>query len=111
MMQLGRTGMGFTEKRLSKNAVFSMVLGGALLVIHCVMILLSILSGGDLPLAGGLVESYLLLFGIFGAFWAVLSYDEEKTVNRFKAIGIALNLVVIALSIVIMGIGFMTYDI
>lgn len=110
-MLIGRSGIGFTEKKVSKNAVFAMILGGVLLAAHIVLMILSVGYEGRLPFAGGVAESYLLLFSVFGIFWAVLSYDDEKTVNRYKALGIILNGAALILAILIMAVGFMTYEI
>lgn len=109
-MQL-RSGMGFTEKRVSKNAVVAMILGGVLVAVQLILMILSIVYKGNLPFISGVIESYLLLFSIFGIFWAILSYDDEKTTNKFKAIGITLNGVALALAVIVMAVGFMTYEI
>lgn len=110
-MQLSRVNMGFSEKKVSRNAIFSAVLGGALIGIHFLMILFSFLKKGNLSLAGGVVESFALLFSIFGLLWAVLSYDEEKTIDKYKALGIVLNSIALCLAIFVMAVGFFSYDI
>lgn len=110
-MQLGRVDMGFSEKKVSKNAIFSAILGGGLLTVHLAMILLSIAKKGTVPMAGGLVESLALLFSLFGLLWAVLSYDEEKTIDKYKALGIILNGIALLTAILIMAVGFFSYDI
>ncbi len=110
-MQLSRVDMGFSEKKVSKNAIFSAALGGTLLVIHIIMIVLSVVKKGTLPMAGGLVESFALLFSVFGLLWAVLSYDEEKTIDKYKALGIILNGIALLIAIFVMAVGFMSYDI
>ncbi|MCI5597528.1 MAG: hypothetical protein MR380_12615 [Lachnospiraceae bacterium] len=110
-MQLGRSRIGFTEKTVSKNAVAAMILGGTLIVIHLILMVLSVLNHGKLPFSSGVIESYLILFGIFGIFWAILSYDDEKTTNRYKALGILLNGVSLLLSVLVMAVGFMAYEI
>lgn len=110
-MQLNRVSMGFSEKKVSANAVFATGLGGGLLGVQLLMMVLSIIKKGNLPVAGGLVESFILLFSIFGLLWAVLSLDEERTLDKFKTSGILLNGVSLILAIVIMAIGFMSYDI
>lgn len=110
-MRLNGVSMGFTEKKVSKSAVSSMILGIELLVVHGAMIILSIVKKGNLPLAAGVVESYLLLLSIFGILWAVMSYDEEKTVDRYKAVGIVVNVIALFLSLFVMAAGMMTYEI
>lgn len=110
-MQLNRVNMGFTEKKVSANAVFSTILGGGLIAVQVVMMVLSVVKKGALPLTGGLVESYTLLFSIFGILWAVLSYDEERTLDKYKALGIVLNGIALVLAILVMAVGFMAYEI
>lgn len=110
-MQLDRVSMGYSEKKVSPNAVFATGLGAGLIGLQIFMMILSIIKRGNLPLAGGVVESYILLFSIFGMLWAVTSLDEEKTLDKFKHLGIVLNAVALVLSIVVMVIGFMTYEI
>lgn len=106
-----RNRTGFTEKRVSPNAVFAMILGGSLIVIHLILMICSIVYEGQLPFLSGVIESYLLLFGIFGIFWAILSFDDEKTVNQYKVLGIILNGVSLLLSVLVMAVGFMAYEI
>lgn len=110
-MQLGSNGMDFTEKRISKNAVIAMILGGVLIAVQFIMMILSVVYEGNLPFFSGVIESYLLLLSIFGIFWAVLSYEEEKTSHKFKAIGILLNSTALVLAVIVMAVGFMTYEI
>ena len=110
-MQLGRSGMGFTEKRVSKNAVIAMILGGVLIAVQLILMILSIVYEGKLPFMSGVMESYILLFSVFGIFWAVLSYDDEKTVNKFKVLGIILNGIALLLAVFVMAVGFTAYEI
>ncbi len=104
-----RTSMGFTEKRVSVNAVFAVVLGMILNALHVVMIICSVKYKGDIPFWGGVTESYLFLFSIFGLLWAILSLDDEKTVGKYKYTGIVLNGIAFLLSLWIMVLGVRTY--
>lgn len=104
-----RTSMGFTEKRVSVNAVFASVLGILLNGAHIGMMICSVKYKGEIPFWGGVMESYLLLFSIFGLLWAVLSLDDEKTVGKYKHMGIILNGIALMLSVWIMVLGVMTY--
>lgn len=110
-MQLSRVSMGYSEKKVSINAVFAAILGAVLIGMHILMTILSIVNKGGLPFAGGVVESYMLLFSVFGLFWAVISYDEEKTLDKYKLLGIVLNGIALVLAILVMAVGFMAYDI
>lgn len=108
-MHYSRLSMGYTEKRVSINAVIATILGIVLNVLHAAMMIFSVISKGEVPLAGGVVESYILLFSIFGVLWAVLSLDDEKTVGKFKHLGIILNGIALVISVLIMALGVMKY--
>lgn len=110
-MQLSRVNMGFSEKKVSTNAVIASILGAVLIGVQILMMILSVVNKGALPLSSGLVESYALLFSVFGILWAVLSFDEERTVDKYKALGIILNAVALILAILVMVVGFLAYDI
>lgn len=104
-----RSTMSFTEKRISMNAVIAFVIGVVLNLGHVIMTGYSFVQKGNVPFAGGVVESYILLFGIFGLLWAVMSLDDEKTNGKYKVPGIVLNGISLALSFLVMGLGVMTY--
>ena len=106
-MQTNR--ISFIDRKVSRNAVFTTALGGILLGAHVLMILFSITKKGTLPVLGGVIESYLFLFSFFGLLWAILHYDEEKTNERFKVMGILLNAAALAFGIFIMAVGFFSY--
>lgn len=110
-MQLSRVNMGYSEKKVSPNAVFATGLGAGLMGVQILMVILSIVKKGNLPVVSGVVESYILLFSIFGMLWAVTSLDEEKTLDKFKIPGIVLNAVALVLAILVMVVGFMAYEI
>ena len=104
-----RSTMSFTEKRVSINAVIAFAIGIILNLSHVVMIGYSFAKKGNVPFSGGVVESYILLFGIFGLLWAVMSLDDEKTNGKYKVPGIVLNGISLVLSFLVMGLGIMTY--
>lgn len=108
-MQISRVNMGYSEKKVSPNAVFATGLGAGLIGVQILMMILSIVNKGNLPFASGVVESYILLFSVFGILWAVTSLDEEKTLDKFKIPGIVLNAVALILAIFVMVIGFLAY--
>lgn len=97
--------ISFTDRKVSHHAVFASILGGSLLAVHMLLILFSIVKKGTLPFASGVIESFLLLFSLFGLLWAVLHYDEERTTGKYKILGITLNAAALAVGIAVMGIG------
>lgn len=104
-MQSNKSSMSFTEKKVSINAVIAFILGIALNAAHLGMIIFSIMKKGNVPLSGGVAESYILLFSIFGLLWAILSLDDGKTNGKYKIHGIILNGISFALSSLIMALG------
>lgn len=104
-----RSAMSFTEKRVSVNAFVAAILGILLNAVHIGMMVCSVIYKGNVPFYGGVVESYLFLFSVFGLLWAVLSLDDEKTNGKFKTLGIILNSLALMLSIMIMILGVMSY--
>lgn len=104
-----RSTMSFTEKRISINAVIAFVIGILLNLTHIAMVIFAMVKKGNIPFGGGVVESYILLLGIFGFLWAIMSLDDEKTNGKYKKQGIILNGLSLAMSIGIMVLGVMTY--
>lgn len=104
-----RVSMSFTEKRISINALIAFILGILLNAAHLGMMIFSVMKRGNVPFSGGVVESYILLLSVFGLLWAVLSLDDEKTNGKYKVHGIILNGISLALSILIMALGILTY--
>ena len=104
-----RSTMSFTEKRVSVNAVIAFAIGIFLNLSHIGMVGLSIMKKGNVPFSGGVIESYIMLFGIFGLIWAIMSLDDEKTNSKYKKPGIVLNSISLLMSIAVMALGVMTY--
>ena len=93
--------LSFTEKKVSRNAVITFVMGIGELLGFAILFLLSILSGGKLDIRAGLAGCLLVLLAFFGVLWGVFSYDDIRTNQRFKISGIVLNVVVIFLGIIL----------
>jgi len=104
-----RSTMSFTQKRISINAVIAFGIGVALIIAHIAMAVFSVTRKGNVPFSGGVAESYILLFGIFGLFWAIMSLDDEKTNGKYKLPGIVLNGISLVLSVAVMVLGVLTY--
>lgn len=96
-----KNSLSFTEKKVSRNAVITFVMGIAELIGFLILFIMSILSGGGLGIRSGLAGCILMLLAFFGVIWGVLSYDDIKTNQRFKISGIVLNVIVIFLGIVL----------
>ena len=92
-------GISFSEKKVSKNALITLGIGVVSILGFLLLFVLSILSGGDLPVYGGLFGCLFVLLSVFGVGWGILSFDDIKTVQRFKISGILLNVFVIILGI------------
>ena len=105
----GRSTMSFAQKKISINALVAFIIGIGLNLSHGVMAVISIMEKGNVPFSGGVAESYILLFSIFGLLWAIMSLDYEKTNGKYKIPGITLNGISLALSVAIMALGVLTY--
>ena len=85
---ISRNALSFSEKKVSRNAVITLIMGIVELVGFVILMLISILSRGNMGIAGGLVGCLLVILAFFGVIWGVLSYDDVKTNQRFKISGI-----------------------
>ena len=94
-----RNILSFSEKKVSKNAVITLVMGIAEMIGFVILMLVALFSQGGLNIVGGLIGCLLVLLAFFGVFWGVLSYDDVKTNQRFKISGICLNIIVIFIGI------------
>lgn len=94
-----RNILSFSEKKVSKNAVITFVMGIAEIIGFIILMLISLFSQGNLNIIGGLIGCLLVLLAFFGVFWGILSYDDVKTNQRFKISGICINIVVIFMGI------------
>lgn len=91
--------ISFSEKKASRNAIITLVLGISILAGFFVLTLYSVLSGGKLPVIGGLLGCIFVLLAFFGVFWGILSYDDVKTTQKYKISGICINIVAIFIGI------------
>ncbi len=105
----GRSTMSFAQKKISMNALVAFIIGISLNLSHGIMVAISILEKGNVPFSGGIAESYIMLFSIFGLLWAIMSLDDEKTNGKYKIPGIILNGISLALSVAVMMLGVLTY--
>ena len=74
--------ISFSEKKVSKNAVITLVMGIIILISFVILTILSVVTGGGLNVIGGL-----------------MSYDDAKTSQKYKISGICINIVAIFIGI------------
>lgn len=86
-----RKGYKFTNKKHSEKSVMSTVFGGLSIVSMLVLIYLSYLRGGVVPVNYGIAMMLVLLFGIVGIVLGVLAMQEREKFRLFAIIGLALN--------------------
>lgn len=96
---ISRNALSFSEKKVSKNAVVTLILGIVEILGFIILMLISVFSQGKLGVAGGLVGCLLVLLAFFGVIWGVLCYDDVKTNQKYKISGICLNVIVIFMGI------------
>ena len=94
-----KTIISFSEKKVSKNAFITFVLGIAELIGFIILMLISILTKGGLNIIGGLAGCLFVLLAFFGVIWGVLSYYYARTNQKYKISGICLNVIVIFMGI------------
>ncbi len=94
-----KNALSFSEKRVSRNAVITLVIGIISLAGFMILLLSSILSGGKAGLGVGLFGVIFVILSVFGVIYGLLSYDDIRTNQRFKISGITLNVIVIFLGI------------
>lgn len=93
---MAKTSYKFTNKSHSKKAVMSTVFGVLSGVSLIVVIYLSYLKGGEVPVNYGIAGILILLFAIVGIVLGVLAAQEREGFRFFAWLGIGLNLAVMA---------------
>ncbi len=96
---LSGNSLSFTNKRVSKNALFTFWLGIGCLLGLVILVLIAVVTKGGLKLAGGAAGCIIIVLALFGVLWGLASYDEARTSQNFKIPGICLNIIVIFLGI------------
>ena len=66
---ISRNALSFSEKKVSKNAVITLIMGIVELVGFIILMLVSIVSHGNLGIAGGLIGCLLVILAFFGVIW------------------------------------------
>ena len=71
--------ISFSEKKVSKNAVLTLVMGIGILIGFAILTVLSIVTEGRLNVVGGLLGCIFVVLAFFCVLWGVMSYDDAKT--------------------------------
>lgn len=95
----GEYSVSRKDKKVSKNAVISLIIGLISVLGFVLLLLISVISAGKMGVAGGLFGDLFFLMSIFGAVWGIISYDEARTLHRYKKAGIAVNFIGIFLGL------------
>lgn len=96
---ISRNVLSFSNKKVSKNAIITMLIGTGCLLGFAVLLIISVLTKGTLGRIGGVMGCLFMILAFFGVFWGIVSYDDAKTSQLFKIPGICINIVVIFLGI------------
>lgn len=91
--------ISFSEKKVSRNAVITLITGIIILIGFAILTILSIVTGGGLNIIGGLIGCILVILAFFSVLWGVMSYDDAKTSQKYKISGICINIVAIFIGI------------
>ena len=91
--------LSFSNKKVSRNALFTFWLGIVCLLGLVILTLVAFKTGGKLGIAGGALGCIFVVLAFFGVLWGVASYDEARTSQNFKIPGICINIIVIFLGI------------
>ena len=70
--------ISFSEKKVSKNAVLTLVMGIGILIGFAILTVLSIVTEGRLNVVGGLLGCIFVVLAFFCVLWGVMSYDDAK---------------------------------
>ena len=87
----------FTNKRDSKQAIMATILGVISNVSLGIVIYLSYLNGGNVPISYGLTGLLAMIFSLIGLVLGVLTLWEKDIFKLFPVLGILLNLVALGI--------------
>ena len=91
--------ISFSEKKVSKNAVLTLVMGIGILIGFAILTVLSIVTEGRLNVVGGLLGCIFVVLAFFCVLCGVMSYDDAKTNQKYNISGICINIVAIFIGI------------
>lgn len=87
----------FTNKRDSKQAIMATILGVISNVSLGIVIYLSYLNGGNVPISYGLTGLLAMIFSLIGLVLGVLTLWEKDIFKLFPVLGILLNLIALGI--------------
>lgn len=90
---MAKKGYKFTNKKHSSKAVMSTVFGALGMISLIVLVYLSYLCGGQVPINYGIAVILVLVFAIVGCILGVLAWQEREKFKIFAIIGLVLNAV------------------
>lgn len=95
----------FTNRRHSKRAIMSTILGLISNVSLGIVLYLTYLSGGNAPLSYGLTGLLAMIFSLTGIALGILTVQEQDNFKLFPVIGILLNLAALLILAFLVQIG------
>lgn len=91
-----KRGYKFTNRTHSQKSIMSTVFGILSGVSMIVLIYLSYMQGGDVPVNYGIAGVLVLFFAVIGLILSVLALQERDKYKFFTWLGMGLNIVVLA---------------
>lgn len=90
---MAKKGYKFTNKKHSAKAVMSTAFGSLSVISLIVLVYLSYLRGGQVPVNYGIAVILALVFSVIGCILGVLAWQEREKFKGFAIIGLVLNVV------------------
>lgn len=90
---MAKKGYKFTNKKHSPKAVMSTVFGALSDISLIVLVYLSYIRGGQVPVNYGIAVILVLIFAVVGCLLGVLAWQEREKFKVFAIIGLVLNAV------------------
>lgn len=90
---MAKKGYKFTNKKHSPKAVMSTVFGALSDISLIVLVYLSYIRGGQVPVNYGIAVILVLIFAVVGCLLGVLAWQEREKFKVFAIIGLVLNVV------------------
>lgn len=96
----------FTNRKHSERAIMSMILGGISTCSLGIVIYLSYLKGGAVPISYGLTGLLAAVFSIVGLILGILTVQEAERFKLFPILGIVLNLLALGILVFLVQLAF-----
>lgn len=95
----------FTNRRHSKRAIMSTILGLISSVSLGIVLYLTYLSGGNAPLSYGMTGLLAMIFSLTGISLGILTVQEQDNFKLFPVMGIILNMATLLILAFIVQLG------